>query len=199
MELVIATNNRHKFEEIFSLLGDIPFELLPLSAYPNPPNLPEEGDTYQENALSKARRVSQFTKCWALGDDTGLEVDALDGAPGLYSARYAGEGVSFRENREKLLKALEGVSKPDRSALFRCVIALVGPSGEEKVVEGVVSGMITEEDQGTEGFGYDAIFFLPELGKTFSELDAREKNRVSHRAKAVEKIEEHLRRIEDPG
>ena len=192
-ELVIATNNPHKFEEIAVLLGDLPLKPIPLSAYPNAPVLKEEGTTYAENALSKARTVSRFTRKWALADDTGLEVDALHGAPGVYSARYAGEGVTFAENRRKLLSELAGIPWEKRTALFRCVMALVEPSGKEILVEGTVSGYIAEKEQGPGGFGYDAVFYLPELGKTFAELEPDEKNRISHRARALEKIKEVLK------
>lgn len=199
MELVIATHNSHKFKEIAALLGDLPIERIPLSDYPHAPVLREEGTTYAENALSKAVTVERFTGQWALADDTGLEVDALRGAPGVYSARYAGEGVTFADNRRKLLSELAGVPWGKRTALFRCVMALAGPSGKEILVEGTVSGYIAEEEGGTGGFGYDAVFYLPKLGKTLAELGPEEKNRISHRARAVEKIKEHLSKMIDAG
>jgi len=195
MDLVIATNNRHKVEEISEILSDLPIRTVPLSEFPDPPELIEEGETYAENALHKARTVAGFTKKWSLGDDTGLEVEPLGGAPGLYSARYAGEGVTFEENRKKLLSEMKGVPWKRRKAVFRCVMALVGPSGEEAVFEGTVPGYITEEDKGSGGFGYDAIFFLPDLKKTFAELDPSEKNQVSHRARALRRVRDHLKRL----
>lgn len=195
MELVVATHNSHKFKEIAALLSDLPIKRIPLSDYPHAPVLREEGTTCAENALSKAVTVERFTGQWALADDTGLEVDALRGAPGVYSARYAGEGVTFADNRRKLLSELAGVQWGKRTALFRCVMALAGPSGEEILVEGTVSGYIAEKERGTGGFGYDAVFYLPELGKTMAELGPEEKNRISHRARAVEKIKEHLSKM----
>ena len=128
-EIVIATNNRHKFEEIASILKEMPVRLIPLSDYPDAPELKEEGSTYAENAVHKARTAARFTGKWALADDTGLEVDALNGQPGLYSARFAGEGVTFADNKRKLLKLLESVPTEKRTATFRTVLALVGPSG----------------------------------------------------------------------
>lgn len=195
MELVIATHNSHKFKEIAALLGDLPIKLIPLSDYPHAPVLIEEGTTYTENAMSKAVTVERFTGQWALADDTGLEVDALRGAPGVYSARYAGEGVTFADNRRKLLSELAGVPWGRRTALFRCVMALVGPSGKEILVEGTVSGYIAEKERGTGGFGYDAVFYLPELDKTFAELSSDEKNQVSHRARALQKIKAEIEKL----
>jgi len=191
-EVVVATNNRHKVEEISAILQGLPVRLIPLSDYPDAPELKEEGATYAENALHKALTVARFTGKWALADDTGLEVDALDGRPGLYSARFAGEGVTFADNKRKLLRLMESIPTEKRTALFRTVLALVSPSGESQVVEGVLHGRIAEKERGAGGFGYDALFYLPELGKTYAELTADEKNRISHRARAVQKIRESL-------
>ncbi len=193
-EIVVATNNRHKVDEISALLKGLPVRLIPLSDYPDAPELKEEGATYAENALHKARTVARFTEKWALADDTGLEVDALDGRPGLYSARFAGEGVTFADNKRKLLRLMESVPAEKRTAAFRTVLALVSPSGKSHVVEGVLHGRIAEKEQGTGGFGYDALFYLPEWGKTYAELTADEKNRISHRARAVEKIRAYLQK-----
>jgi XTP/dITP diphosphohydrolase len=195
MDLVVATNNRHKMKEISEILSDLPIRTIPLSDFPDPPELVEEGETYAENALHKARTVAGFTKQWSLGDDTGLEVEALRGAPGLYSARYAGEGVTFEENRRKLLEELKGVPSERRRAVFRCVMALVGPSGEETVFEGTLPGLITEEDRGTGGFGYDAIFFLPSHKKTLAELDPADKNQISHRGRALQRVRDRLKKL----
>jgi XTP/dITP diphosphohydrolase len=193
-EVVVATNNRHKVEEISSILKGLPVRLIPLSDYPDAPELKEEGATYAENAVHKALTVARFTGKWALADDTGLEVDALDGRPGLYSARFAGEGATFSDNKRKLLRLMDSVPTEKRTAAFRTVLALVGPSGESQVVEGVLHGRIAEKEQGTGGFGYDALFYLPEQGKTYAELTAEEKNRISHRARAVQKIREYLQK-----
>ena len=193
-EIVVATNNRHKVEEIAAILQGLPVRLIPLSDYPDAPELKEEGATYAENALHKALTVARFTGKWALADDTGLEVDALDGRPGLYSARFAGEGVTFADNKRKLLRLMESIPTEKRTAAFRTVLALVSPSGKSQGVEGVLYGRIAEKERGTGGFGYDALFYLPELGKTYAELTADEKNRISHRALAVEKIREYLQK-----
>jgi XTP/dITP diphosphohydrolase len=192
IEIVVATNNPHKYDEISAILNGLPVRLIPLSAYPDAPELKEEGATYAENAVQKALTVARFTGKWALGDDTGLEVDALDGRPGLYSARFAGEGVSFSDNKRKLLRLMESVPTEKRTATFRTVLALVAPSGKSQVVEGFLRGRIAEEESGGGGFGYDALFYLPELGKTYAELTAEEKNRISHRARAVYKIRDRL-------
>lgn len=192
IEIVVATNNPHKFDEISAILNGLPVRLIPLSDYPNAPELKEEGATYAENAVHKALTVARFTGKWALGDDTGLEVDALDGQPGLYSARFAGDGATFLDNKRKLLRLMESVSTPNRTATFRTVLALVGPSGKSQVVEGILRGRIAKEESGGGGFGYDTLFYLPELGKTYAELTAEEKNRISHRARAVHKIRERL-------
>lgn len=197
MDLVIATNNAHKLAEIARILEGLPFNLLPLSRFADVPELKEEGETYAENARHKARTIARFTGRWSLADDTGLEVDALDGAPGLYSARYAGEDVTFEANRRKLLEALRDVPGKRRTAAFLCVIALAGPSGEDAVFEGEVRGRITEEDQGSGGFGYDPVFLVEETGKTFSEMSPEEKNRISHRARALEKARDYLDRLAD--
>jgi len=191
-EIVVATNNRHKVEEISAILQGMPVRLIPLSDYPDAPELIEEGATYAENAIHKALTVARFTGKWALGDDTGLEVDALDGQPGLYSARFAGEGVTFADNKRKLLQLMESVPTEKRTAVFRTVLALVSPSGKSHVVEGLLRGRITDHEQGTGGFGYDTLFYLPEWGKTYAELTADEKNRISHRARAVQKLKERL-------
>jgi len=194
-EVVVATNNRHKFEEISTILKGMPVRLIPLSDYPDAPELKEEWATYAENAVHKARTIARYTGKWALGDDTGLEVDVLNGRPGLYSARFAGEGVTFADNRRKLLRLMESVPTEKRTATFRTVLALASPSGETHVVEGVLRGRIADQERGTGGFGYDAVFDLPELGKTYAELTSEEKNRISHRARAVQKIREHLEMI----
>ena len=193
-EIVVATNNPHKFEEISAILQGLPVRLIPLSDYPAAPELKEEGATYAENAAHKALTIARFTEKWALGDDTGLEVDALDGQPGLYSARFAGEDVTFADNKHKLLRLMESVPTEKRTAVFRTVLALVSPTGESHVVEGLLRGRIAEKEQGSGGFGYDALFYLPEWGKTYAELTAEEKNRISHRARAVEKIREYLQK-----
>lgn len=183
--LVIATLNRGKGRELLALLGDLPYDVTLLADQPGA-TLPEEtGATYGENALIKARAAAQVTGALSLGDDSGIEVDALDGAPGLYSARFGGSGLDDAGRYTLLLKRLHGVPAGRRTARFRCVIALVDPAGGERVVEGVVEGLIAEAPRGTGGFGYDPIFFYPRLARTFGELPTEVKHRVDHRGAAA--------------
>ena len=183
--LVLATLNPAKGRELVELLGLVPFEIRMLAEIPSA-RLPEEtGSTYTENALVMARTAAEQTGALALGDDSGLEVDALGGAPGLYSARFGGPGLDDRGRLELLLERLRGVPPPRRTARFRCVIALAGPARAEKVVEGVAEGVIAEAPRGSGGFGYDPVFFYPPLGRTFAELSDEEKARVSHRGLAL--------------
>ena len=183
--LVLATLNPAKGRELVALLGSVPFEIRMLADIPGA-RLPDEtGTTYAENALVKARTAAEITGELALGDDSGLEVDALDGAPGLYTARFGGAGLDDRARWELLLKRLDGVPAARRTARFRCVIALAGPGRPERVVEGVAAGVIAESPRGTRGFGYDPVFFYPPLGRTFGELSDEEKARVSHRGLAL--------------
>ena len=183
--LVLATLNPAKGRELVALLGSVPFEIRMLADIPGA-RLPEEtGTTYAENALAKARTAAEITGTLALGDDSGLEVDALDGAPGLYTARFGGAGLDDRARWELLLKRLDGVPAARRTARFRCVIALAGPGRPERVVEGVAEGVIAESPRGSGGFGYDPVFFYPPLGRTFGELSDEEKTRISHRGLAL--------------
>ena len=148
--------------------------------------LPDEtDDSYRGNALLKARAAARLTNAWALGDDSGIEVDALGGAPGARSARYGGPGLDDAGRCARLLEALAGVPPEKRAARFRCVIALADPAGREHVAEGVVEGVIAEAPRGTHGFGYDPVFYYPPLGRTFGELRPSEKARVDHRGRAV--------------
>lgn len=184
--LVLATLNAAKGRELVELLGAVPFEIRLLADVPGA-RLPEEtGATYAENALVKARTAAALTGQLALGDDSGIEVDALGGAPGLYTARFGGPGLDDRGRLELLLEKLRGVAPARRTARFRCVIAIAGPSRAEKVVEGVAEGLIAEAPRGSGGFGYDPVFFYPPLGRTFAELSDQEKASVSHRGLALE-------------
>ncbi|OGX02816.1 MAG: non-canonical purine NTP pyrophosphatase, RdgB/HAM1 family [Nitrospirae bacterium RIFCSPLOWO2_12_FULL_63_8] len=186
-ELVVATGNRHKVEEIRAMLADLPIAIRSLAEFPGAPDVVEDGATYRENALKKAWSAAKFTGKPALADDTGLEVDALGGQPGLYAARFAGESCTFQDNIRKLLRLMEGVPLDRRGARFVCVIALVDPNGREQVVEGELRGRITESQSGGGGFGYDPVFYVPEAGKTLAELTADEKNHVSHRRRALDR------------
>ena len=183
--LVLATLNPAKGRELVALLGSVPFEIRMLADIPGA-RLPDEtGTTYADNALVKARTAAEMTGALALGDDSGLEVDALDGAPGLYTARFGGAGLDDRGRWELLLKRLDGTPPARRTARFRCVIALAGPGRPERVVEGVAEGVIAESPRGSGGFGYDPVFFYPPMGRTFGELSDEEKARVSHRGRAL--------------
>ena len=184
MQIVLATHNRDKMEEMSAILGHLPVELLTLDAFPEIGDIPETGNTLKENAFIKAETVHRLTGLPALADDTGLEVDALNGAPGIYSARYAGADATFDDNSQKMLKELHGIPVEKRTARFRTVIAFVN-GGEKEWVEGVAEGRIIEEKRGIGGFGYDPIFYYPPLRKTFAELDSVEKNSISHRGKAL--------------
>jgi len=185
--LVVATGNRHKVEEIRAMLADLPVAVRSLAEFPGSPQVVEDGWTYRENALKKAWAAAKFTGKPALADDTGLEVDELGGQPGLYAARFAGEGCTFQDNVRKLLRLLEGVPPQRRGARFVCVMALVDPGGREQVVEGELFGQIAEAPAGDSGFGYDPVFYVPEVGKTLAELTPAEKNRMSHRGRALAK------------
>jgi XTP/dITP diphosphohydrolase len=184
MKLVIATRNAHKLEEIRAIFSFEGLEVRSALDYPEMPDVVEDGDTLQANAVKKAVEIANATGCWALADDSGLEVDALGGAPGVYSARYAGEPCSYEANNEKLLRELLG--KEDRSARFRTVIALSDPDGNVRTVEGSCPGKIIEELRGTNGFGYDPLFMPQGCSETFAELSSEVKNRISHRARALQ-------------
>ena len=184
--LLLATENHDKAEEIRSILtAELDLEIQTLAAYSHLTLPPETGASYRENATEKALFVSRATGHWALGDDSGLEVEALKGAPGLFSARFAGEKVSYAENRAKLLCSLEGFPDEKRGARFVCALAVANPKGAVRVFEGVCEGRITSSESGQGGFGYDPIFFIPHLGKTFAELSSAEKKQVSHRGHAI--------------
>lgn len=189
MELVFATNNKHKIREITDLLDDN-FRILGLADLDITEDIPEEAETLEENALFKARYVHERSGLNVFADDTGLEVTALGGAPGVYSARYAEEGKSFDDNIEKLLGAMQGAD--ERSARFRTVIALI-LDGSEYLFEGTVEGEITRDRRGTGGFGYDPVFLPSGHDRTFAEIPLSEKNTISHRARAMRKLLEFLR------
>jgi XTP/dITP diphosphohydrolase len=191
--LVLATLNPGKVPELTALLAGVPFEVMALAAYPGA-TLPEESaDSYRDNALLKARAVARAQGVWALGDDSGLEVDALGGAPGVRSARYGGPGLDDRGRCRHLLAALAGVPAEQRTARFRCVVALVDPAGREHLTEAVVEGLIAEAPRGTHGFGYDPVFYYPPRARTFAELAPEEKLRVDHRGRAVRAARRFLR------
>ncbi|MFH1853255.1 MAG: XTP/dITP diphosphatase [Candidatus Neomarinimicrobiota bacterium] len=184
MKIVLATHNRHKVAEFTRALQDFEPEILSLDDFPQVGEIDETGTTLSENALLKARTVQRLTGRPAIADDTGLEVDALGGAPGVYSARWAGAGASYADNNRKLLTELASVPADRRRARFRCVIAYVDDRWE-LTAEGTVEGSILDRPAGSGGFGYDPVFWLPELQKTLAELTPEEKNAVSHRGFAI--------------
>ncbi len=189
--LVLATHNPDKQAEMNAVLSDLGLDVIGLDQYPEIDDIPENGTTLLENALIKARAVHLKTGFPALADDTGLEVDALHGAPGVYSARFAGEDATYQDNVKKLLSVMAGVSRQNRTARFRTVVALID-SDTELWTEGIIEGLITREQRGAGGFGYDPIFEAADTGKTFSEMSAAQKNEISHRARALQKMRKKL-------
>jgi XTP/dITP diphosphohydrolase len=194
-KLLLATNNKGKVREYQSLLRGIPFEIVTPAELGIITRVDEAGVSFEENAALKAVTLAQQSGLLSLADDSGLEVDALDGEPGPLSHRYAGEGASDTDRINYLLKKLKNIPEKQRTARFRCVIALAEPNGQVKLFSGECRGVITTAPRGDRGFGYDPIFFIPELGKTMAELTLEEKNRVSHRARAAEKAREALKKL----
>ena len=185
--LVLATHNPDKQTEMNAVLSDLGLDVIGLDQYPEIDDIPENGTTLLENALIKARVAHLETGFPALADDTGLEVDALHGAPGVYSARFAGEDATYQDNVKKLLSVMAGISRQNRTARFRTVVALID-SDTELWTEGIIEGLITRDQRGAGGFGYDPIFEAADTGKTFSEMSAAQKNEISHRAQALQKM-----------
>ena len=194
-ELVLATRNRHKREELAALLRDMGTTIRTLDEFPDAPDVIEDGDTCEANAVKKARVIAEFTGLPAVADDTGLEVDALGGRPGVYAARYAGEDATYEDNCRKLLRELTGVPRERRTARFLTVAAIAFSSDEIRVARGTLDGVIAEEASGTLGFGYDPVFLIPELGKTLAQMSLDQKNSISHRAKAFAQAKDLLREM----
>lgn len=192
MKIVVATRNSGKVREIENELADLNIEFLSLSEFPEIPEISETGSTFSENAKLKAGQVAEATGLPAIADDSGLEVDALNGRPGVVSARFAGDGASDDDNNRKLLEEMKGVPESERTARFRCVIAFAEPGGEIETVEGSCEGLILTEPRGDQGFGYDPLFYCPPLGKTFSEIDVKTKLSESHRGTALKKLRKLL-------
>ncbi len=192
---MIATRNRGQVREIRRALKGLKVRIDPLNEVPDAPGIVEDGKTFRENALKKARFYSSFYDTLTIADDSGLEVDALNGRPGIYSARYAGERASDRDNIQKLLGEMSGVRAARRGAWFRCSIAIAVPSGEEAVADGSCKGKIGFKETGRAGFGYDPIFVLPQYGKTMAQLTLEEKNRISHRGKALRKLRKMIKKF----
>jgi XTP/dITP diphosphohydrolase len=183
--IVIGTHNYKKREEIRDILNGIPVTLLDLDDFENPPDVIEDGFTFEENAVKKALKLARFCKMYVMADDSGLEVDALDKRPGVYSSRYCGEDTGYEEKCLRLLAELEGVPFEKRTARFRCAIALAEPDKLQFVVEASCEGLIDTEARGKNGFGYDPVFYVPEYKRTIAELGPEVKNRISHRALAL--------------
>jgi len=187
-ELVIATTNQGKLREIRELLSDLDLKITSLADYPGHPPIVEDGRTFAENALIKARIIAQYTNKPTLGEDSGLEVDALGNRPGIYSARFSGEGATDKKNNLKLLRLLRAVPYEQRQARYRCWIALVVGTEVLEVVGGSCGGVISFYSKGKNGFGYDPLFYIPRHEKTFGQLDPAIKARISHRARAFKRL-----------
>ena len=192
-ELVVATENFGKLREIEESLQDIGVRSISLKVLAPIPIIEENGATFLENAFKKARQVARHSGRLTIADDSGLEVDYLHGKPGVRSARFAGEGASDADNNRKLLRLLAGIPVAQRGATFRCVIAIVKPQEKEAWVQGECRGVILEQARGQEGFGYDPLFFIPDLDKTLAELPLAVKNRVSHRGRALTALQQALK------
>tara|TARA_Y100000994_G_scaffold98184_1_gene81194 strand:+ start:3843 stop:4457 length:615 start_codon:yes stop_codon:yes gene_type:complete len=191
VKIVIATHNKDKFKELYVGLSTFNIELLSLYDFPEIGEIIEDGKTLKDNALIKARTVHKITSLPTISDDTGLAVDALNGEPGVYSARYAGENCTYLDNVNKMLLEMKDIPENKRSATFSTVMAYVDDK-RELTVKGVVEGIITDKIKGIGGFGYDSIFYVCNKGKTFSEMSIEEKNLISHRSKAIEALKAQL-------
>lgn len=192
MKLIFATGNENKMREIREILAGRGYEILSMKEAGIDIDVEENGKTFSENALIKARAISEASGELVLADDSGLEIDALGGEPGIYSARYMGHDTSYVEKNNNLIQRLEGVPDEKRTARFVCAMAAVFPDGREEVVVGTMEGRIGYEIAGENGFGYDPIFYLPEYGKTSAEISPEEKNAISHRGKALRAIADLL-------
>lgn len=192
--MIFATGNEDKMREIKEILGDLPLEILSMKQAGISADIEENGRSFEENALIKARAVCDIAREMVLADDSGLEIDYLNGEPGIYSARYMGEDTSYRVKNQSLIDRLEGVPEEKRTARFVCAIAAVFPDGREVVVRGTIEGIIGYEERGENGFGYDPIFYLPDRGVSTAEIPAEEKNSISHRGNALRKMKQILER-----
>lgn len=192
-QIIVATNNPGKIREIREICNNIPVSFKTIRDFwPDPVDIPETGSTFEENAGMKAEWVFSQKKTWTLADDSGLEVDVLNGEPGVFSSRYAGGSQDDKENIRKLLQKLDGIPLQERTARFRCVMVLKGPDFAERIVSGTCEGSIALKPRGNEGFGYDPIFIPEGDNKTFAEMDPSQKNGISHRSRALEALKEEL-------
>jgi len=192
MQIVLATRNRHKKEELVALLQDLNVTIQTLDDFPDAPDVVEDGHTCEANAMKKAIEIARYTGLPAVADDTGLEVDALGGRPGVFAARYAGEHASYEDNCRKLLHELRAVPPAERGARFVTVAAIAFPTGKTMSVKGSLEGYIAEEATGIHGFGYDPVFVVPEYRQTLAQLSPELKNKISHRARAFKQAKELL-------
>lgn len=195
--ILIATNNKGKAKDFETLFGPYGFEVQTLNDLEQDIDVEETGVTFEENAILKAETVSQMLGIMVIADDSGLEIDELQGAPGVYSARYAGEPKNDEANIDKVLSELQRVPEEERTARFRCVLAVAGPGRETVTFSGSCEGLILEERRGSNGFGYDPIFFAPEKGRAMAELTAEEKGQISHRGAALRQLKEQLPQLLD--
>lgn len=190
--ILVATNNMGKAQEFREMFAPRGYDIKTLADFPEIDEIEETGTTFEENALLKANTLYDLTGKIVLADDSGLTVDALNGEPGIYSARYSGGDHDDVANYTKLLRKLDGVAEAERTAQFHSVLALVGPDKEPLLVHGEIAGYILEEAVGHNGFGYDPVFYIKELGKTMAEMSLAEKNKISHRAKALQKLDKRF-------
>ncbi|MBJ6724953.1 XTP/dITP diphosphatase [Geomesophilobacter sediminis] len=191
-DLLVASGNKGKLKEFAELLKGVVERVLSPADFPGLPDVVEDGATFEENAIKKARSAAQFTGLPVLADDSGLCVDFLEGRPGVYSARFAGEGANDAKNNARLLEELAGVPAEQRTAAFHCVIALCYPDGTCHSFDGALPGVILDAPRGSGGFGYDPLFMVPEYGQTFSELPMEIKNAISHRGRAMQLLKDFL-------
>lgn len=196
-KIIFATGNKGKIKEIQMILADLGVEIITMKEAGIVIDIEENGKTYEENALIKARAVAEHTDAIVMADDSGLEIDYLNNEPGIYSARYMGEDTSYAIKNANLIERLNGVPDEERTARFVCAIAAVLPDGKEITTRGIIEGRIGYEEKGSNGFGYDPIFYVPRFGKTTAELSEEEKNLVSHRGNALMLMKEELRKYAD--
>ncbi|MFV8828710.1 XTP/dITP diphosphatase [Alkalihalobacterium sp. APHAB7] len=194
-EIIVATKNKGKVKEFDAILGELGYKVTSLFDYPSLPEVEETGTTFAENAKLKAVTIAKVLQKPVIADDSGLIVDALDGRPGVYSARYAGEGKNDAENIKKVLEEIKGIPESARTARFHCTIALAYPDGRTECFEGNCEGKITVKPIGDHGFGYDPIMYIEEKQKTMAQLTSEEKNKISHRAKALHQLKEKWKQI----
>lgn len=194
-KIIIASNNSHKVEEIKDILKEFPYEVVSLKEAGIDIDVEEDGKTFEENAYKKAKEIMDFSGEITLSDDSGLEVYALDNAPGVYSARFSGEHGNYKKNNEKLLEMLKDVEDEKRGARFACAMVLLFPDGRKIVVEEYSKGVIAHKEEGSNGFGYDPLFFVPNMNKTFAQLTSEEKNAISHRGRALEELRKQLSKM----